>query len=244
MNHINNFLKLIGAINDETRLKILAFISINTKVCVCDIENSFEMIQSRVSRHLKILKESGLLEVKRDGRWAYYSLKSDLGKFELDILDEIKSLNIDIPALKHNCKAQNHIKNILILCTGNSCRSIIAEALINFYLEDIQAYSSGVSPSGKVNPNAKKVLVDNGIWKDEYHSKTLEELDDIEFDLVITVCNQASANCPIFKSKNSDKKTKIIHIGFEDPDTKPYSEFVKTYEQIKSELLPQIKNHL
>ena len=71
-----------------------------------------------------------------------------------------------------------------------------------------------------------------------------KELDDIEFDLVITVCDHASENCPIFKSKNSDKKTKVIHIGFEDPDNKPYSEFIKTYEQIKNELLPQIKNHL
>ncbi|MCG3714831.1 metalloregulator ArsR/SmtB family transcription factor, partial [Aliarcobacter butzleri] len=57
------FLQTIGAINDETRVKILHFIDIHNEVCVCDIENSFSMIQSRVSRHLKILKDGGFLRV-------------------------------------------------------------------------------------------------------------------------------------------------------------------------------------
>ncbi len=62
------FLKTIGSLNDETRIKILHFININGEVCVCDIENSFDMIQSRVSRHLKILKDGGFLRVNRKGR--------------------------------------------------------------------------------------------------------------------------------------------------------------------------------
>ena len=66
------------------------------------------------------------------------------------------------------------MKKVLVLCTGNSCRSIIAEALLNS--EGIKAYSSGVNPSLKVNPLAKKVLEENGIWSDEYHSKTLDEV--------------------------------------------------------------------
>ncbi len=75
------FLKTISSLNDETRLKILRFINENDEVCVCDIENSFDMIQSRISRHLKILKEAGFLKVYRKGRWAYYSIR-----FPLDIL--------------------------------------------------------------------------------------------------------------------------------------------------------------
>ena len=67
------------------------------------------------------------------------------------------------------------MKKVLVLCTGNSCRSIIAEALINSELGDrIEAYSSGVSASGLVNPNAKKILEIKNIWKDEYHSKDLK----------------------------------------------------------------------
>lgn len=127
-------------------------------------------------------------------------------------------------------------KNILILCTGNSCRSIIAEALINQQIEGVQAYSSGVNPSGKVNPNAQKVLEANGAWNSAYHSKELDELSSIEFDLVVTVCDNAKESCPIFNDT-----TKVIHIGFEDPDGKAYEAFEKTYQEIETILLPKIK---
>lgn len=127
-------------------------------------------------------------------------------------------------------------KNVLVLCTGNSCRSIIAEALINKELEGINAYSSGVKPSGKVNPNAKKVLESNEAWRDEYHSKTLDTLEDIEFDLVVTVCDHAKETCPMFP-----KPIPKIHIGFEDPDGKAYEAFEETYEEIKTTLLPRVK---
>jgi arsenate reductase len=126
---------------------------------------------------------------------------------------------------------------ILVLCTGNSCRSIIAEAILNS--NGFEAYSSGVNPSGKVNPNAKKVLQENGIWKDSYHSKNLDEVMDIDFDLVITVCNNAKESCPIFP-----KKVKTIHLPFDDPDGKEYNEFVKTYNEIKEKLLSVVKNKL
>ncbi len=125
-------------------------------------------------------------------------------------------------------------KNVLILCTGNSCRSIIAEALINKELGDIvKAYSSGVKASGKVNPNAKKILELNNCWRDEYHSKVIEDILDIEYDLVVTVCDNANESCPIFP-----QNTKVIHVGFEDPDGKEFEEFIKTYQLIKDKLLP------
>ena len=80
------FLQTIGSINDETRVKILHFIDIHNEVCVCDIESSFSMIQSRVSRHLKILKDGGFLRVDRRGRWAYYSIRTPLDVFRQSIL--------------------------------------------------------------------------------------------------------------------------------------------------------------
>jgi len=91
------FLKTIGSINDESRLKILNFINANGEVCVCDIESAFEMIQSRVSRHLKILKEGGFLKVERRGRWAFYSIRTPLDAFRQSILEEIKHLGLDVP---------------------------------------------------------------------------------------------------------------------------------------------------
>ena len=100
---MDNFLQTIGAINDETRVKILNFINIHGEVCVCDIESSFLMIQSRVSRHLKILKEAGFLKVDRRGKWAYYSIKNPLDIFRESILKEISYLDIEVPLLKKDC---------------------------------------------------------------------------------------------------------------------------------------------
>jgi len=98
------FLKTISSINDETRVKILRFINENKEVCVCDIENSFNMIQSRVSRHLKILREAGFLKVERRGRWAYYTTRTPLDAFRQNILEEISYLKLDIPKLNKGCK--------------------------------------------------------------------------------------------------------------------------------------------
>ncbi len=101
---MDTFLKTIGALNDETRLRILRFIDINKKVCVCDVENSFDMIQSRVSRHLKILKEGGFLKVERIGRWAYYSIREPLDEFRKSVLKEISYLDMPIPSLREVCE--------------------------------------------------------------------------------------------------------------------------------------------
>ena len=131
-------------------------------------------------------------------------------------------------------------ERVLVLCTGNSCRSIMAEALINAKLGDcVEAESSGVSASGKVNPQAKKLLQDRGIWRDEYHSKVIDEVLQKPFDLVITVCDNAKETCPMFP-----KAVKTIHIGFEDPSGKAPEEYVKTLELIEKELLPAVKKEL
>ncbi|WP_345993985.1 arsenate reductase ArsC [Sulfurimonas sp. HSL-1716] len=131
-------------------------------------------------------------------------------------------------------------KQILILCTGNSCRSIMAEALINAKLSDCaEAQSSGVKASGTVNPNAQKLLTDNGLWRDEYHSKLIETVLDTPFDLVVTVCDNAKETCPMFP-----KAVKTIHVGFEDPSGKEYAEYEKTLKLIEQQLLPVIKKEL
>ncbi len=118
------------------------------------------------------------------------------------------------------------MKKVLILCTGNSCRSIIAEALINSYLDGVEAKSSGVKASGKVNENAKKVLIENNCWSDSYHSKTIDRVINEEFDLVVTVCDHANETCPTFP-----KIVKHIHIPFKDPDGKDYPQFIETFKR-------------
>jgi len=105
------------------------------------------------------------------------------------------------------------IKKVLILCTGNSCRSIMAEGLVNHYLgEKWKAFSAGVSPS-QVNPIAIKVIQELGIDTSEFRSKSVAEfLSRDDLDLVITVCDNARETCPIFL-----KPVQQVHIGIEDP---------------------------
>ncbi|MGW8168667.1 MAG: ArsR/SmtB family transcription factor [Sulfurovaceae bacterium] len=97
------FLQTVGSVYDETRVRILRFIDLHGEVCVCDIENSFNMIQSRISRHLKILKDAGFLRVDRRGKWAYYSIRSPLDIFRQSILKEIEHLDLNIPKLISGC---------------------------------------------------------------------------------------------------------------------------------------------
>jgi arsenate reductase len=132
------------------------------------------------------------------------------------------------------------LKKVLVLCTGNSCRSIIAEAVINKELNgSVIAFSAGVNPSGKVSSNAKKVLEKYGYWSDKYYSKDISKVINEDFDLVITVCDNAKENCPLFP-----KKIKTIHIPFEDPHGKDYEAFEETFFSIKKTLIPIIKKIL
>jgi len=94
------FLKTVAALNDETRILLLRFFDLHGDLCVCDLQSSFGMIQSRLSRHLKILKEAGFLRVDRRGTWAFYSIRKPLDRFRLEALEEIRHLEITLPPLK------------------------------------------------------------------------------------------------------------------------------------------------
>jgi len=103
------FLQTVSALNDETRVLLLRFIDANKECCVCDLQNSLDMIQSRLSRHLKILKDAGFLRVERKGTWAYYSVRTPLDRFRLEALEEIRHLDITLPEFK-NCNTTKECK--------------------------------------------------------------------------------------------------------------------------------------
>jgi arsenate reductase len=101
---------------------------------------------------------------------------------------------------------------ILFLCTGNSCRSQMAEGWAKYLKMDlIDAYSAGVSPK-PLDPRAVTVMAEAGVDISNHHSKHIDELRNIQFDFVVTVCDSAHESCPIFSGK-----TKILHIGSDDP---------------------------
>ncbi|MGB4596234.1 MAG: DUF2007 domain-containing protein [Anaerolineaceae bacterium] len=133
-------------------------------------------------------------------------------------------------------------KHVLILCTGNSARSQMAEAAVNNDLWDQWvAFSAGTEPAGYVHPLALKALEEQGIFHQGY-SKSVEEFKEQQFDLVITVCDQANETCPIWLGKANR-----IHIGFTDPskvegdDETKLQAFRDTLSLIRSTLVPMLK---
>ena len=101
---------------------------------------------------------------------------------------------------------------ILFLCTGNSCRSQMAEGFARQLRDDaIDAYSAGTEPHG-MNRLAIAAMAEAGVDISRGHSKHVEELKDVKFDYVVTVCDHAHETCPMFPGK-----TKVVHVGFEDP---------------------------
>lgn len=103
-------------------------------------------------------------------------------------------------------------KKVLFLCTGNSCRSQMAEAIINAQLsESWQAYSAGTQPSGYVHPKALDALKELGI-EHRGRSKHVDQVREIPFDLVVTVCDSAAEECPLWVGPG-----RRVHLGFTDP---------------------------
>ncbi|HBO45649.1 MAG TPA: arsenate reductase [Planctomycetaceae bacterium] len=101
---------------------------------------------------------------------------------------------------------------ILFLCTGNSCRSQMAEGWTRHLKgEVIEPYSAGIETHG-LNPDAFRVMAEAGVDISSHRSKHVAELKDLEFDYVVTVCGHAQEHCPIFSGK-----AKVIHVGFDDP---------------------------
>lgn len=131
-------------------------------------------------------------------------------------------------------------KNIMFLCTGNSCRSQMAEGWCRKYWGDeFEVYSAGMKKHG-INLRAIKVMQEVGVDLSAHYSKTVEELPDIAFDYIITVCDAAKETCPYFPGG------KVIHVGFQDPpfitkDMTDEEEILKVYCRVRDEIDESIK---
>jgi arsenate reductase len=140
---------------------------------------------------------------------------------------------------------------ILFLCTGNSCRSQMAEGWANHLLGDkVQAWSAGIEAHG-LNPHAVEVMTEAGIDISNHQSTLVSELSVKKFDLIVTVCDHAKEQCPLFSGKG-----KIIHHSFPDPpqlaaQTTSEKEAIEHYRSVMNEIrtfitdkLPTILDHL
>ncbi len=126
---------------------------------------------------------------------------------------------------------------VLFICTENACRSQMAEGLVNHDLAgQVQAFSAGVRPS-RVNPRAIRAMAELGLDISHHRSKSVDDLAGEQFDLVITVCDQAREECPFFPGG-----TEVIHLGFPDPAraTGTDEEVMAAFRQVRDEMRRQI----
>lgn len=125
-------------------------------------------------------------------------------------------------------------KRILILCTGNSCRSQMAEGFLKSFDPELEVFSAGTNPSSQVHPNAIKVMKEVGIDLSNNYPKNVDEFINQSFDYVITVCDNAKETCPVFMGKVAHQ----LHIGFEDPAeaTGTEEEILNTFRRIRDEI--------
>ena len=135
--------------------------------------------------------------------------------------------------------------SVLFLCTGNSCRSQMAEGLVNHRMgERWQAFSAGTHPSGFVHPLAIRALAELGI-QHQGESKPVERYKSVPFDLVITVCDDANENCPVWLSPMNPRrlgKAQRLHVGFADPARAQGSpeEQMAAFRQVRDEMQERI----
>jgi len=131
---------------------------------------------------------------------------------------------------------QSEQKKVLFLCTGNSCRSQMAEAWVNeLRSEEWKAFSAGIEKHG-MNPNVISVMAESGVEMTGHYSKKFEELKDQHFDLVVTVCDHASEFCPSLPNASTVK-----HIPFDDPpmlakNAKSEAEVLNSYRQVRDQI--------
>ena len=126
---------------------------------------------------------------------------------------------------------------VLFLCTENACRSQMAEGLINHDLAgQVKAFSAGIRPS-RVNLRAIQVMSELGIDISSHRSKSVDKLAGEHFDLVITVCDQAQEQCPLFPGE-----TEVMHVGFPDPAkaTGTEEEIMAVFRQVRDALRQQM----
>ena len=125
---------------------------------------------------------------------------------------------------------------ILFLCTGNSCRSQMAEGWARRLKGDqIEAYSAGIEAHG-LNPDAVRVMAEAGVDISSHRSKLVSELRGVDLDYVVTVCGNAHESCPRFPGK-----AKVVHVGFDDPprlaaDAKTEDERLAPYRRVRDEI--------
>lgn len=131
-------------------------------------------------------------------------------------------------------------RTVLVLCTGNSCRSQMAEVILNHDLAgQVRALSAGTRPQPKVADGAIAALHDAGLPTAGLHPKDIDTVIDEPIDLVVTVCDNAKESCPVFP-----RPVPRIHLPFHDPHGEPLASFIAVRDDIRARLIPAVREAL
>ncbi|MCE1240384.1 MAG: arsenate reductase ArsC [Azonexaceae bacterium] len=129
------------------------------------------------------------------------------------------------------------MKTVLVLCTGNSCRSQMGEVILNDALAgQVRAISAGTEPQPAVAEGAIAALRMAGLPTDGLYPKTIDAVLDQPIDLVVSVCDNAKESCPIFP-----RPVQRIHVGFHDPHGEPLKSFIAVRDDIRARLVPAVR---
>lgn len=237
---MESLLRTFKALGDKNRLRIIAILMEQRELCACQIIELLGVAGATTSKHLSQLQQAGLVRSRKEGRWAFFSLNDDLHKsfpyqwlqqnFEQteEVKQDRKTMKTILKEKREDiCRRQRgedfaeqmvspttflQKKKILVLCTGNSCRSQMAEGWIKALKGDLfEVASAGIETHG-LNPNAVKVMAEVGVDISKHSSQNLDDFDLEEFDYILTVCDHAHESCPLVPPG-----CKVIHRSFEDP---------------------------
>ena len=245
----------LAALGNESRLSIFRLLveAGPDGVFAGAIGECLGMPPATLSFHLAHLSRAGLVQARKDGRFIHYS--ADYAA--MDTLIAFLTRNccqgatcclpqtqeLETTAKRRKRKGDVSMppkKTVLVLCTGNSCRSQMAEAILNHDLGDrIRALSAGTQPQSKVADGAIDAIRLIGLPTDSLFPKHVDTLLDQPIDLVVTVCDNAKETCPVFP-----RPVKRIHVPFHDPHGESLESFAKVRNDIRKCLVPAVREAL
>jgi len=253
---VDEEVRLFKALADPTRFRLAILLALRGETCVCDLTRALKEPQYKVSRHLSILRAAGVVTARREGTWMHYQLaplrspvaqdlfatfrgayRADPGVMEmLRRMEGASARSAGCRATPAPCKDAGNRPRVLFLCTGNACRSQMAEGWARHLKGDVvEAWSAGIEKHG-LNPLAVRVMGEAGVDISKQWSKTVRELPDLAVDWVVTVCGHAREHCPVFPGW-----ARRVHAGFEGPPklaegARSDEEALQHYRRVRDEI--------